>query len=175
MIKKGGGGRIINNITSEHEGWPMPGNAAYCLSKGGIRMLTRTAGIELAPHNILVVAVAPGAVATPINLSSTQDPSLMKRLNDAIPLGRITRPEEIASRVAFVAEDGASYMAATTVFADDASCIAVLDFRFRPRAGSRKRGHRPMAPRKRSADLVAKEDRLPVILALRNLMRSSWK
>jgi len=42
MIKQGGGGRIIN-ITSVHEDWPMPGNAPYCLSKGGMRMLTRTA------------------------------------------------------------------------------------------------------------------------------------
>jgi glucose 1-dehydrogenase len=49
MIKQGGGGRIIN-ITSVHEDWPMPGNTAYCLSKGGMRMLTRTAGVELAPH-----------------------------------------------------------------------------------------------------------------------------
>ena len=44
MIKQGGGGRIIN-ITSVHEDWPMPGNTAYCLSKGGMRMLTRTAGV----------------------------------------------------------------------------------------------------------------------------------
>ena len=47
MIKQGGGGRIIN-ITSVHEDWPMPGNTPYCLSKGGMRMLTRTAGVELA-------------------------------------------------------------------------------------------------------------------------------
>jgi glucose 1-dehydrogenase len=63
MIKQGGGGRIIN-VTSVHEDWPMPGNTAYCLAKGGMRMLTRTAGVELARHNILVVGVGPGAVAT---------------------------------------------------------------------------------------------------------------
>lgn len=117
MIKQGGGGRIIN-ITSVHEDWPMPGNTAYCLSKGGMRMLTRTAGVELAPHNILVVGVGPGAVATPINLGTMQDPTLLQRLNNAIPLGRMAKPEEIASLVAFLAGDGASYMTATTVFAD---------------------------------------------------------
>jgi glucose 1-dehydrogenase len=117
MIKQGGGGRIIN-ITSVHEDWPMPGNTAYCLSKGGMRMLTRTAGLELAPHGILIVGVGPGAVATPINVSTMQDPVLMKKLNDAIPMGRMARPEEIASVVAFLADDGASYMTATTVFAD---------------------------------------------------------
>src|SRR5919108_2561094 len=117
MIKQGGGGRIIN-ITSVHEDWPMPGNTAYCLSKGGMRMLTRTAGVELAPHNILVVGVGPGAVATPINLSTMKDPMLMKKLDDAIPLGRMAKPEEIASVVAFLAGDGASYITATTVFTD---------------------------------------------------------
>jgi glucose 1-dehydrogenase len=117
MIKQGGGGRIIN-ITSVHEDWPMPGNTPYCLSKGGIRMLTRTAGVELAPHNILVVGVGPGAVATPINLSTMDDPAKLQRLDAAIPLGRMARPEEIASVVAFLAGDGASYLTATTIFAD---------------------------------------------------------
>jgi glucose 1-dehydrogenase len=88
MIKQGAGGRIVN-ITSVHEDWPIPGNTAYCLSKGGMRMLTRTAGVELAPHNILVVGVGPGAVATPINLATMKDPALMKKLDTAIPLGRM--------------------------------------------------------------------------------------
>jgi glucose 1-dehydrogenase len=117
MIKQGGGGRIIN-ITSVHEDWPMPGNIAYCLSKGGMRMLTRTAGVELAKHNILVVGVGPGAVATPINTVTMKDPKLMQKLDAAIPLGRMARPEEIANVVAFLAGDGASYLTATTVFAD---------------------------------------------------------
>ncbi len=117
MIKQGGGGRIIN-ITSVHEDWPMPGNTAYCLSKGGMRMLTRTAGVELAPHNILVVGVGPGAVATPINLVTMNDPALLKKLDDAIPLGRMAKPEEIAKVVAFLAGDGATYITATTIFAD---------------------------------------------------------
>src|ERR1019366_3217296 len=94
------------------------GNTAYCLSKGGMRMLTRTAGLELAAHNILVVGVGPGAVATPINLSTMKDPVLMEKLNAAIPLGRMGQPEGVAKLVAFLASDGASYMTSTTVFAD---------------------------------------------------------
>ena len=117
MIKQGGGGRIIN-ITSVHEDWPMPGNTAYCLAKGGMRMLTRTAGLELARHNILVVGVGPGAVATPINLGTMNDPAKLAQLDAAIPLGRMARPEEIASVVGFLAGDGASYLTATTIFAD---------------------------------------------------------
>jgi len=117
MIAQGGGGCIVN-ITSVHEDWPMPGNTAYCLAKGGMRMLTRTAGVELAPHKIRVVGVGPGAVATPINLATMQDPALLAKLNNAIPLGRMAQPEEIANVVVFVAGDAASYLTATTIFAD---------------------------------------------------------
>lgn len=117
MIKQGGGGRIVN-ITSVHEDWPMPGNTAYCLAKGGMRMLTRTAGVELAPHGVLVVGVGPGAVATPINLTTMKDPAMLAKLDAAIPLGRMARPEEIANVVVFLAGDGASYLTATTIFAD---------------------------------------------------------
>jgi len=117
MLQQGGGGRIVN-VTSVHEDWPMPGNTPYCLSKGGMRMLTRTAGIELAPHGILVVGVGPGAVDTPINASTEADPEKLKKLNAAIPIGRMAQPEEIGSVVAFLAGDGATYLAATTIFAD---------------------------------------------------------
>ena len=117
MIAQGEGGRIIN-ITSVHEDWPMPGNTPYCLSKGGMRMLTRTAGIELGTHGITVVGVGPGAVATPINTSTMSDPAKMATLDSAIPLGRMAQPEEIGAVVAFLAGDGASYLTATTIFAD---------------------------------------------------------
>ncbi len=117
MIAQGGGGAIIN-ITSVHEDWPMPGNTPYCLSKGGMRMLTRTAGVELGVHGIRVVGVGPGAVATPINRSTMDDPAKMKTLDTAIPLGRMAEPKEIGSVVAFLAGDAASYVNATTVFAD---------------------------------------------------------
>jgi len=117
MIAQGDGGRIIN-ITSVHEDWPMPNNTAYCLSKGGMRMLTRTAGVELAQYGVLVVGVGPGAVATPINKETMEDPAKMKTLNAAIPIGRMAETHEIANVVAFVAGDGASYLAATTIFAD---------------------------------------------------------
>jgi glucose 1-dehydrogenase len=117
MIAQGDGGRIIN-ITSVHEDWPMPGNIPYCLSKGGMRMLTRTAGQTLGPHGVTVVGVGPGAVATPINISAMEDAEKMKTLDAAIPLGRMAEPEEIGSVVAFLAGDGASYMTGTTVFVD---------------------------------------------------------
>ena len=117
MIKQGGGGRIIN-ISSIHEDWPMPGNAPYCLAKGGVRMLTRTAGVELAPHGITVVGVAPGAVHTPIDEVTLSDPVAKARLESAIPLGRVAEPSEIANLVAFLASDAASYGTAATYTVD---------------------------------------------------------
>jgi glucose 1-dehydrogenase len=117
MISQGGSGRIIN-ISSVHEDWPMPGNTPYCLSKGGMRMLTRTAGVELGPQGVTVVGVGPGAVDTPINAATEADPEAMKRLDAAIPLARMADPHEIGSVVAFLAGDGASYLTATTIFAD---------------------------------------------------------
>ena len=117
MIAQGDGGAIIT-ISSVHEDWPMPGNTVYCLSKGGAKMLTRTAGQELGHHGIRLVNVGPGAVATPINTSTMADPAKMKVLDNAIPLGRMAQPSEIGAVVAFLASDVAKYLNATTVFVD---------------------------------------------------------
>jgi glucose 1-dehydrogenase len=117
FISQGGPGLVLN-ISSVHEDWPMPGNVAYCVSKGGMRMLTRTAGVELGGHDIRVINIAPGAVSTPINASTEADPAKMQALNAAIPLGRIAQSAEIADVLVFLASGKAGYMTATTVVVD---------------------------------------------------------
>jgi glucose 1-dehydrogenase len=83
-----------------------------------MRMLARTAGVELGPHGVRVVNVGPGAVATPINASTMNDPAKLTALDAAIPLRRMAEPEEIAQMVVFLASDKARYLTATSVFVD---------------------------------------------------------
>ncbi len=116
-MAKTGGGTIIN-ISSVHEDLPFPGYASYCAAKGGLRMLCRDLALELAPHKINVVNVAPGAIATPINLRTLQDPEKKLALIREIPLGRIGEPSDVAKLVCYLASDDASYITGTTVVID---------------------------------------------------------
>lgn len=117
MVAQGGGGCIIN-ISSVHEDVPMVGNAVYCAAKGGLRMLTRTLANELATHGIRIVNIGPGAVATPINAVTLNDPEKVRALLAEIPLKRIGQPDDVANAVAWLASDQASYVTGTTLFVD---------------------------------------------------------
>ena len=117
FIAQGSGGLVLN-ISSVHEDWPMPGNLAYCVSKGGMRMLARSGGVELGPHGVRIVNIAPGAVDTPINTATTSDPDKLEQLDAAIPLGQPAKPHEIAEVVVFLASGKAAYMTSTTVTID---------------------------------------------------------
>src|SRR5919202_2204433 len=117
MVRRRARGTIIN-ISSVHEDLPFPGYAAYCAAKGGLRMLCRDLALELAPHRINVVNVAPGAIATPINTETLRDPEKVAALKKEIPLGRVGQPEEVAKLVAYLASDDASYITGTTIVID---------------------------------------------------------
>lgn len=117
MIRQGQGGRIVN-ISSVHEDLPMPTNAAYCASKGGLRMLTRTISVELAKDNITVNNIGPGAVYTPIDADIEAKPEIEKLLMDEIPLHRWGKPEEIAGLAVYLASDEAGYVTGSTFFID---------------------------------------------------------
>lgn len=117
MIKRKTVGRIIN-ISSVHENIPMPKNVPYCCAKGGMRMLMRTIAIELAPNNITVNNIAPGAVQTPIDADIEADPEKMKALLDEIPLHRMGQPEEIAKLALYLASDASAYVTGATYVID---------------------------------------------------------
>jgi glucose 1-dehydrogenase len=111
------GGKVIN-ISSVHEELPFPHFAPYCMSKGGMRMMTRDLAIELAPFGITINSIAPGAIETPINTKLLQDPAKLKALLGNIPLNRLGKPQDVAGVAAFLASSDADYMTGTTVFAD---------------------------------------------------------
>jgi glucose 1-dehydrogenase len=117
MIQQGDGGRIIN-ISSVHEEMPMPTNLPYCAAKGGLRMLMRTAAVELAPHKITVNNIGPGAIDTPLDQSTKDNPQKYKTLLGEIPLGRMGKPEEVAELAVFLASDAAAYITGSTYFID---------------------------------------------------------
>jgi glucose 1-dehydrogenase len=117
MVRQGGGGQIVN-VSSVHEDLAMPGNASYCASKGGLRMLLRTICLELAPHRITVNNVGPGAIATPINATTLANPELMQQLLAEIPLRRLGTPEEVAELVRYLVSPEASYVTGSTFFID---------------------------------------------------------
>lgn len=117
MIKQGTGGRIIN-ISSVHEDLPMPTNAPYCAAKGGLRMLMRTIAVELAPHNITVNNIGPGAIYTPIDADIEANPEIEKQLMAEIPVGRWGKPEEVANLAVFLASGDSAYITGSTYFID---------------------------------------------------------
>lgn len=117
MVKRKTAGRIIN-ISSVHEDLPMTGNVPYCCAKGGMRMLTRTICLELAPYNITVNNIGPGAVHTPIDRDVEADPEKMGALLKEIPLHRMAQPEEVAQLALYLASDAAAYVTGATFFID---------------------------------------------------------
>jgi glucose 1-dehydrogenase len=110
-------GKIIN-ISSVHEDLPFPHFAPYCLSKGGMKMLTRTLAIELAPFGIAVNSIAPGAIQTPINTKLLQDPQKLNALLADIPLHRLGQPADVAGVAVFLASSDADYLTGTSIFVD---------------------------------------------------------
>jgi len=102
-----------------------PGYAAYAASKAGLRGLSRSIAGDLAPRNIRVNVVAPGATETPIwernGRTPEENSKLAKRIASTIPLGRFGKVEELAKAVLFLASDDSSYVNATEFFVDGGS------------------------------------------------------
>ena len=115
MVDAGNGGRIIN-ITSVHEHIPRIGASAYSASKAGLGLLTKVMAMELAPHGILVNAIAPGEISTPMTDAEDTDPHTIERPN--LPLGRPGHAREISAWVAFLASEKSSYATGQSFIVD---------------------------------------------------------
>ncbi|CAM3837998.1 SDR family NAD(P)-dependent oxidoreductase [Mucilaginibacter galii] len=109
---------VIINMSSVHEEIIFPHFAAYCASKGALKMLTRNLATELAPLNMRINNVAPGAIATPINKKLMDNPEKLAGVIDNIPMKKMGTPEDVAALVAFLASDDAKYVTGSTYFVD---------------------------------------------------------
>jgi len=115
--KAGGGGKIIN-VTSVHQEIPRAGAAGYDVSKGGLRNLTRTLCLELAPDKINVNNIAPGMVLTPFNQAAVDDPEVREKQVQSIPWKRAAEPWEIAKLAVYLASEDADYVTGQTFVID---------------------------------------------------------
>jgi glucose 1-dehydrogenase len=96
----------------------MPLAAPYAASKGGMEMLTKTLALEVADKGIRINSIAPGAIATMMNVDILEDDNKRKEEENKIPMRRIGEPSEIAKVALFLASDSASYITGTTIFVD---------------------------------------------------------
>jgi NAD(P)-dependent dehydrogenase (short-subunit alcohol dehydrogenase family) len=117
MIEQGKGGVIIN-MSSINSGLANPSVAPYAISKGGMNQVTSTAAVAFAAHGIRVVGVGPGTIMTDMVAGAFMQSAGNRVILSRTPLGRYGQAKEIASVVAFLASDDASYMTGETVYVD---------------------------------------------------------
>ena len=113
----GGKGKIIN-ITSVHQTIPRAGAAGYDVTKGGLRNLTRTLCLELAPDHINVNDIAPGMVLTPFNQAAVDDPKVREEQVQSIPWKRAAEPWEIGRLAVYLASEDADYVTGASFVID---------------------------------------------------------
>jgi len=113
MLEKGSG--VIVNVTSiaARNGGAL-GSIHYSAAKAAILTMTKGLAKEFATQGIRVNAVSPGVIDTPYHETFTT-PEVMDNLRKAIPMGREGRPDEVASVIAFLASDAASYLCGETI------------------------------------------------------------
>jgi len=117
-IEEGGTPGCIINMSSINAVVGIPNQIPYCVSKGGLRQLTNTTALALAPHGIRVNAIGPGSIMTEMLASVNSDPAARNKILSRTPLQRVGEPSEIASVAAFLASDEASYVTGQTIYAD---------------------------------------------------------
>ena len=117
MVQQKSGG-IILNIASIHDSVALLDRSIYSITKGGVKMMTRSLAFELAEYGIRVNAISPGAISTDMNRQVLANQQRLDRVLEKIPLKRIGSPEEIAGAAVFLASPEASYVTGATLYVD---------------------------------------------------------
>jgi glucose 1-dehydrogenase len=117
MVERNKGGRLIH-IGSTASLLPTAQQAAYCVAKAGLRMLSMMASMELAPYGITSNLLCPQGAITEINRELLSDPAVMGALENKIPLGRMGTTDEIAAAAAFLASGEAAYFTGAELIHD---------------------------------------------------------
>jgi glucose 1-dehydrogenase len=115
---------IVVNVSSIHEVVPQQEAIAFMMSKAGLGGMTRTLALRYARDQIRVNGVGPGAIRTAMHDEFASDIAALRAMERTIPAGRIGAPEEVASAIAFLASDEASYITGQTIFVDGGLMIA---------------------------------------------------
>jgi len=115
--RKSRGGAILN-MSSQMGHVGAVNRSVYCLTKHALEGLTNAMALELAPHGIRVVAIAPTFIETPMTKPMMAKPQFSRWVLDRIPVGRMGQVEEVAAAVVFAASPAASFMTGSSLLVD---------------------------------------------------------
>jgi 3-oxoacyl-[acyl-carrier protein] reductase len=114
IMKRQGSGRIVSMASIAGRTGNVPTAAHYAAAKAGIIGFTRQLAREVAPHGILVNAVAPGTTAT-ARVLAARSPEATRAVAAAIPVGRLGEPSDVAEAVLYLASDAARFVTGATL------------------------------------------------------------
>lgn len=124
MVKQGTRGVIIH-ISSNHAEGNWANSTVYAAAKAAVNKLAKNMALDLAPHGIRVVGIAPGYTKNSWTEGNERAQKMIENISSRIPMGRFCTPEEVGDAAVFLASDSAGYMTGTTIYMDGGALLPV--------------------------------------------------